>query len=60
MAKEKVKKLQPEMRKVTKAKGSFQVNIPKKFAKHYGVKAGDSVALVPGAETISILPVRGD
>lgn len=60
MAKENVKKLQPEIRKVTKAKGSFQVNIPKKFVKHYGVKAGDSVALVPGGETISILPMKGD
>jgi bifunctional DNA-binding transcriptional regulator/antitoxin component of YhaV-PrlF toxin-antitoxin module len=60
MAKENGKKLRPEMRKVTEVKGSFQVNVPKKFVRHYGIKAGDSVALVPGAETISILPVRGD
>ena len=60
MEKENKKKLRPETRKVTEAKGSFQVNIPKKFVTHYGMKAGDSVALVPGSETISILPMRGD
>lgn len=60
MGKEKVKKLQPAVKKVVGIKGSCYLCLPKKFVDFYGMKAGDSVALVPGSETISVLPVRGD
>ena len=60
MGKEKVRKMQPVAKKVVGIKGSCYVCLPKKFVEHYGIKAGDSVALVPGAETISVLPMKGD
>ena len=60
MVGKKEKKLQPAIKKVLAIKGSCYLCLPKKFVDFYGMKVGDSVALVPGSETISILPVRGD
>ena len=60
MGEKNTKKVQPAVKKLVAIKGSCYLCLPKKFVDFYGMKAGDSVALVPGVETISILPMRGD
>lgn len=57
MAKENVLKMQPEVRKVVEVKGSYSLNIPKKFVTHYGIKAGDSLVLIPGVEMYKVMPI---
>lgn len=60
MGNENEKKLQPVIKKVVSIKGSFYLCLPKKFVNHYGIRTGDQIALVPGAELIRILPVKVD
>lgn len=60
MAKKCEKKLVPVVKKVLMIKRCHYLCIPKKFVDHFGISPGDKMTLVPSAELITILPMRGD
>lgn len=47
----------PCLRRVMYSGGSFLISIPKAFIDHYGLKAGDRVAIIPGS-ILQIVPVK--